>query len=319
MTIKLLNMKRKTLTLVCLCLAIVSCKVEDFKDASSYQRVEFNVPDIPFYLDDEPDTKSAINLSTSPLSFMWEVNDTVGIFPNQGSQVFFSMAKGVGTNSASFDGGGWALKESSSYYSYFPLVGRFYLDPRFVPVSFNGQKQYNASNPIKSARFYLASKGDSNDDGALTFNYNILNVILNVNCTLPAGVYTNLTLSVENNLFTTEGYFNLLAQTPAIVGIKKSSSISLALDNLSLSADGVLPLYFMLAPVNLNGVTITVTVTESTGRKYVCTKAPSREYLAGKRYGLNCTSFTEYQAEYPEGVGSSDVDLGNDDEVITIK
>lgn len=317
--IKLINMKRKTLTLICLCLAVFSCKVEDFKAVSSYQRVEFNVPDIPFYPDDELDTKSAINLNTSPLGFMWEVNDTVGIFPNEGSQVFFSMAKGVGINSASFDGGGWALKESSSYYSYFPLVGRFYLDPRFVPVSFEGQKQSNASNPIKGARFYLASKGVSNDAGALSFNYNILNVILNVNCSLPAGVYTNLTLSVENKLFTTEGYFNLFAQTPAIVSAKKSSSISLALDNLSLSTDGVLPLYIMLAPVDLNGVTITVTVTESTGRKYVCTKVPSREYLAGIRYGLTCNSFTEYQAEYPDGVGSSDVDLGADDEVITIK
>ena len=74
----------------------------------------------------------------------------------------------------------------------------------------------------------------------------------------------------------------------------------------------------MLAPVDLNGVTITVTVTESTGRKYVCEKTPSRPYLAGKRYGLTCSSFTEYAANYPEGVDSSDKDLGSDDEVITI-
>ena len=75
----------------------------------------------------------------------------------------------------------------------------------------------------------------------------------------------------------------------------------------------------MLAPVNLNGVTITVTVTESTGRKYVCEKVPSRAYLAGSRYGLTCNAMTEYAAEYPEGIGSYETDLGNDDEIIIIK
>lgn len=311
-------MKKLSLLLfAAILLALSSCKVDELGIDSSYKTVEFCVPDIPYYLEDEPLTKSA--LRTSPIGFIWEETDTVGIFPNQGSQVFFSMENGVGTNTASFDGGGWALKESSSYYSYFPLVGEFYLDPTSIPVSFKDQKQYNATSPISSARFYLAAAGISNGVGGLTFNFNILNVILNVNCTLPAGVYTSLTLSTENELFTEEGRYNLFAPTPAIVSTKKTSSISLALDNISLTEETVLPLYIMLAPVNLNGVTITVTVTESTGRTYVCEKTPSKAYSAGSRYGLTCNNFTEYEAEYPDGVGSSNTPLGPDDEVITIK
>ena len=297
--------------------ALFSCDVEHLDSSTSYRKIEFIVPDIPFYEDDCPLTKAA--LKTSPIGFLWEETDTVGIFPNQGSQVFFSMENGVGTNTASFDGGGWALKESSSYYSYFPLLGRFYLDPKYIPVSFEGQTQSNITSPINSCRFFLAASGVTNGAGSLTFNYNILNVILNVNCTLPAGVYTKLTLTTEGNLFTSEGYFNLFSSTPAIISTKKVSSISLELDNISISEETVLPLYIMLAPVNLNGVRITVTVTESTGRSYVCEKVPSKAYSAGARYGLTCNSFTEYAAEYPEGVGSSDTSLGSDDEVITIK
>lgn len=297
--------------------ALFSCDVEHLDSSTSYRKIEFIVPDIPFYEDDCPLTKAA--LKTSPIGFLWEETDTVGIFPNQGSQVFFSMENGVGTNTASFDGGGWALKESSSYYSYFPLLGRFYLDPKYIPVSFEGQTQSNITSPINSCRFFLAASGVTNGAGSLTFNYNILNVILNVNCTLPAGVYTKLTLTTEGNLFTSEGYFNLFSSTPAIVSTKKVSSISLELDNISISEETVLPLYIMLAPVNLNGVRITVTVTESTGRSYVCEKVPSKAYSAGARYGLTCNNFTEYDAEYPEGVGSSDTSLGSDDEVITIK
>lgn len=307
-----------SLVLILATVAISSCKekIEDTVTTASYKTIEFKVPDIPYFPDEEPSTKAA--LKTDPISFAWEVNDTVGIFPNQGSQVFFSMENGVGSNSASFDGGGWALKESSSYYSYFPLVGKFYLNPKSIPVSFEGQKQVSTTSPIGSTRFYLAASGVSNGSGGLTFSYNILNAILNVNCTLPAGVYTKLTLTTENDLFITEGRYNLFASNPAIVNTKKSSTISLDLEDLSLSGESVLPLYIMLAPVDLNGVTITVTVTESTGRKYVCEKTPSRPYLAGKRYGLTCNSFTEYAADYPEGVDSSDQDLGDDDEVITI-
>ncbi len=312
-------MKRSLLLVLLLAtVAISSCKekIEDAITAASYKSIEFIVPDIPYYPDDAPSSKAA--LKTDPIGFQWEANDTVGIFPNQGSQVFFSMENGVGSNSASFDGGGWALKESSSYYSYFPLVGKFYLNPKSIPVSFEGQKQVSTTSPIGSTRFYLAASGVSNGSGGLTFSYNILNAILNVNCTLPAGVYTKLTLTTENDLFITEGRYNLFASNPAIVNTKKSSTISLDLEDLSLTEETVLPLYIMLAPVDLNGVTITVTVTESTGRKYVCEKTPSRPYLAGKRYGLTCNSFTEYAADYPEGVDSSDQDLGDDDEVITI-
>ena len=309
-------MRIRSLMSVAIILMVVSCSVDNFKVGSLYETIEFNVPDIPFYPDEETFTRSA--LKTSPLSFMWELTDTVGIFPNEGSQVYFSMANGVGTNTASFDGGGWALKESSSYYSYFPLLGQFYLNPKSIPVSFTGQKQYDVSSPVSGARFYLASKGTSDAAGTLKFDYSILNVILNVNCTLPAGVYTNMTLTTEDESFATDGYFNLFATTPAIVSTKKTSSISLALDNLSLSEETVLPLYIMLAPVNLNGVTITVTVTESTGRKYVQEKVPSKAYIAGNRYGLTCSAMTEYAAEYLEGVDSSDTDLGNDNEKVTI-
>ena len=310
-------MKKNTLLLfVAAVFTFSACNVEQLDSSSSFNRIEFKVPDIPFYQDDDPATKAA--LRTSPLGFLWEAIDTVGIFPNQGGQVFFSMENGVGSNTASFDGGGWALKASSTYFSYYPLVGQFYLDPRFIPVSFEGQKQSNVSDPISRVHFYLSATGVSNGTGALTFNYSILNTILNVNCTLPAGVYTGLTLTTEGNLFTTEGYFNLFSANPSIVSTKKESSISLALDNISLSQETVLPLYIMLAPVDLNGVKITVTVIESTGRRYVCEKTPSKAYLAGARYGLTCNSFTEYAADYPDGVGSSLTNLGSDDEVIII-
>lgn len=309
-------MKKFLLLVFMATIAILSsCTLDNFHLEESYQSIRFVVPDIPFYPDEEA-VKSA--LLTNPVSFVWEETDTVGIFPNTGSQVFFSMKNGVGTNAASFDGGGWALKQSASYYSYFPLVGQFYLNPRFIPVSFEGQVQYGSVSPIESARFFLASKGITNEIGNLVFNYSILNVILNVNCTLPAGVYTNMTLSTENAYFTTQGFVNLFATTPAIVSTQRSSTISLALDNISLSGETILPLYIMLAPVDLNGIVVTVTVIESTGRHYVCEKIPSRAYVAGARYGLTCNNFTEYAADYPEGVDTSDTDMGNDNELITI-
>lgn len=311
------DMKRFVLFLSLSFILVSSCKKGIDKQPQIVNAVEFVVPEIPFVQDSLLETKSALN--TNPISFAWELQDTVGIFPDKGSQVFFSMAEGAGSNTATFDGGGWSLKEASKYYSYYPLVGKFYLNPRSIPVSFDNQVQSNYEGAINSARFLLAATGISNESGSLIFNYSILNTILNVNCTLPAGVYTEMTLETENISFTLDGRYNLFADSPAIVATRKASSISLILEDISLNSKKVLPLYIMLAPVDLAGVQITVTVTESTGRKYVCTKVPSRAYSAGTRYGLTCSSFTEYAADYPDGVGSSEDDMGPDDVVITIK
>ena len=84
-------------------------------EQGEYQSVTMVIPQISFD-DEEPMTK--INLDLGSMKYLWAEKDSVGIFPDLGSQIYFSMAEGVGQSVATFDGGGWALMSGSSYYSY---------------------------------------------------------------------------------------------------------------------------------------------------------------------------------------------------------
>ena len=256
------------------------------------EKIVFDV--LPIKDGDDPGTRASAVPNGSTVNFAWEETDTVGIFPDKGSQAFFSMESGAGTSSASFDGGGWALKQGTSYISYYPLVGEFYLDRTKIPVSFVGQKQIGTSSPFHGARYYLATEPTSSENGVLRFSYSTLNTIINVNATLPAGTYTKASLTVSEPLFVEEGTYSLDEQT--IVGKTYSNVLKIDLEDVTLTTQGVLPIYIMSAPVDLKNKEVTVMVISSDGKKYECVKTPSKAYEAGTRYGLTCDNMEQSNA-----------------------
>jgi hypothetical protein len=250
------------------------------------ERVIFDV--LPLKDIDEPETKASAVPSADGriVSFQWEVTDTVGIFPDTGSQIYFTMEDGVGSSSAVFTGGGWALKNNSTYVSYYPFVADFYLKSNKIPLSFTGQKQVGTTAPFVGARYYLASDATSSDNGVLSFTYNTLNTIINVKATLPAGTYVKATLTLDDPLFVEEGTYDLASKT--ITGTKYSRTLEIDLEDFTLTEQSQVPIYIMSAPVDMANKVVTVKIYRSDGKKYRCLKTPPSPYQAGVRYGLVC-------------------------------
>jgi len=273
-----------SLLALCSCSGLESSIPDVFpEDTAAY--VIFEAPVITLGgMDGE--TKASLRPTDGNMDFAWEKTDTVGIYPDKGSQVFFSMENGDGTNTAVFDGGGWSLRKSSKYYSYFPFVGDIYLDSEEVPVSFLGQEQTGLTT-FNNSTVYLASEGMSSADGALHFNFEMVNTVIRVDATLPAGTYTRATLSVDEPLFVSNGTYNLA--TKEISGKEFSKTLSIDLLNCTLSERSVLSVFFASAPVDLRGKRVLVRFYSDEGKAYGCTKNPSYEYVAGAWFGLNCT------------------------------
>lgn len=256
---------------------------EPFDDVEITE-IYFNVPPI---IDEDIQTKaSAVPQPNNSVDFAWEATDKIGIFPDQGSQIYFVPEDGVGTNHASFTGGGWALKPNSTYVSYYPFVADYYLDRNAIPVSFAGQKQTGIEGPFDGARYVLATSPVQSQNGRLTFVYNTLNTIINVLATLPAGTYTNASLNIAEPLFVEEGTFSLDDQE--IVGASFSKTLAIELEDFTLTENAEVPIYFLAAPVDLTGKEITVIITKDDGTRYKCVKTPSAPYNAGRRRGLTC-------------------------------
>ena len=202
--------------------------VNSLCDGDLVEKVIFEV--LPIKDGDNPETKASAVPDGGTVSFAWEENDMIGIYPNKGSQIYFTIEDGAGSSSASFDGGGWALKQNASYVSYYPFVADYFLDRTKIPVSFAGQKQVGIESPFNGARYFLATEATSSENGVLRFSYKTLNTIINVNATLPAGIYTKMSLTIEEPLFVEEGTYSL--DDRVIVGTKFTNTLEIELEDV---------------------------------------------------------------------------------------
>lgn len=232
-------------------------------------------------------------------NFFWEASDTVGIYPNTGSQIFFAMTDGAGSSTAIFDGGGWAFKSGSTYYSYLPFIPDFYLDRKHIPVSFSGQRQ-DGQGGISGVRHigkydYMYADPATVKDGAISFSYHHLVTFIYCRVTLGPGTYKQLTITAPNEIFTTEGYFNLTDKKPEIIALKTSKELSIVLDNLSLKEETTFDINLVSAPVDLSGKKIVVSVLNENKEQFDCEKNITKVYTVGYQFGLACSSWTKVQ------------------------
>ena len=105
--------------------AMVACSEKEISNESQNSTnngllQELSITGKDFKFDGE--TRSSVNIGESGASFTWDEDDVIGIFPDKGDQVSFAMDEGAGTQTATFSGGGWALKSSSTYAAYYPHV-----------------------------------------------------------------------------------------------------------------------------------------------------------------------------------------------------
>ena len=268
----------------------------DFKDKTVFdegelvERVIFKAPIIRS-LGEDDETRASLNQEgEGSILFAWESTDIVGIYPNMGTQVAFEMTNGAGTNVASFDGGGWALRKGYTYSCYFPLVDEMFLDRNAIPVSFANQVQNGVSN-YNGVNFYLASEGTSSSSGSLQFSFQMLNTVIRIKAIgLPAGTYTKMSISTDEPLFVQEGTFGI--EDMSITGKTYSNTLEIALNNFTITepstkANPVL-IYLTSAPVDLSGKEVTVRVISDDDKVFMCEKTPSKVYEAGAWGGLRC-------------------------------
>lgn len=273
--------------------AICACTAETdigLVDESRPAKLIFEVS--PFNAVDENDVTTKTHVTPvnnySSYRFSWSVNDTVGIFPSGGSQIYFLVDSDGEASSASFDGGAWMPKEGYSFYAYFPFIGDYYLNATQVPVSFTGQKQIGNNNSDHFQQYdYMYTPVTTYDQGSNAFRFSFKHLITCVLpwVELPAGHYTGLDLSIDEPLFVTKGNYNLTADNPAITGKEYSNAFHVDLD-ISFTQTETLIAYVPLAPLNISGKTLTITITDEAGKQYTYTYKPSKAYAASNVYRL---------------------------------
>ena len=283
---------KKINLLQCLCYAsmalMVSCTSEELvQENEEAKGIVMTVQDFQY----ESDSRTSIEMSAQGGQFTWSDNDTVGIFSNieGGRQVDFPMAKGAGTNQAYFNGGGWALKSNTQYSAYYPLNGQFYLDKTQIPLVFKGQEQSGNDSSAHLGQFdYLAAVATTPQNGNVNFNFQHLGCLVRLNFTMPQdGELTQVVLSSKEAIFARTGTVDLTANPLAITPGNMAGTLAVQVKNLTAKANDDVKIYLMMAPVDLTGKTVNVSLTIG-GKSVMCDGTLSQKNLmAGKAYRLS--------------------------------
>ena len=138
-----------------------------------------------------------------------------------------------------------------------------------------------------------------------------MSALLIVKATLPAGTYTKLAITAPSSAFTTKGYYSLISSTPSIIATEHSNQIVIDLEGITLTESTMVKVYIMLAPVELQGVEVTVSVLNDQKTEYQQKKTPSLNYEAGNQYGFNCAALTAV----PQSMGLIIDDWGDRGEI----
>ena len=246
----------------------------------------------------ETQSRTSFDITDEGAKFTWSEKDTVGIFPDQGSQVYFSMAAGSGTNTASFDGGGWALKSSSTYTAYYPFKGDIYLDKTAIPLSYEGQKQVgNNSTAHLGAYDYMAAVASTPENGNVNFNFKHLGALVQISAIMPKPInIKTISININSEKIIVNGSFDLTTDELIINPITKNKQIELQVENIELNENNLdLTTYIMLPPCNLSNEDMVIKITGENNESYYCT-VTGKSFEEGKAYKLVCNDIIDHQA-----------------------
>lgn len=242
------------------CAAFFDSCSSDISESGGFVDLIFTASDFRY----APSSRTNLTISNDGAEFSWSVNDTVGIFPDEGAQAYFSMAAGAGTKTASFDGGGWSLKPAFTYAAYYPLRGEFYLDKRAIPLDYTGQTQMgNGSTAHLGAYDYMSAVAKTPENGRVTFDFQHLGALVQLNLPLSnACSLTSVVLRSDDTSFVTKGSLDLTSSSLTVTSLEKSHEYTVSLKDMSFTkANQTATVYFMLSPVDLSGKNVNVTVT----------------------------------------------------------
>ena len=276
--------------------ALVACSedaiVENIDGNGILQRVSITGKDFQF--DDA--TRSSVSITENSASLLWDEDDVIGIFPNEGDQVSFAMSQGAGTQTATFSGGGWALKSSATYAAYYPHVYEN-RDMTKIPVSYVGQTQNGNNNTDHIGAYdFMAASVATPSNGAVAFDMQHLGCLvqLTVNVAEPSKLI-RVTLVADVD-FVQTGTIDLSAETPAINAKSSSKSLRIGLSNIvTTKAFEEVTIYFMMAPIDLTNKTLKAVI-EKDNYYYQEIELTGKKFEAGKAYRLAANMVSEEES-----------------------
>jgi len=271
-------------------LALAGCSQEDITtdltsgdETAAKEGITMTVKDF----ETDRATRTALTLDeTTGLKFTWAESDLVGVFGSQDDQqVKLTIKSGADSNEATFTSSDFQLSPSSTYRAYFPMTDANTASSSNITLDYTGQKQTaNASTAHLGAYdFLMSDKVTPTATNTAAFNFSHLGAAVRLRITLKnvpeingleyttTVPWAKVTLSTTDGskLFITKGTLNLFGDKE-FKAAEMASSVELWLggDIESGTDEHTIDLWLMLAPTDLSGKTINVSMHADFGETY---------------------------------------------------
>lgn len=236
----------------------------------------------------EEETRTSAVITPEGLQFSWCDNDTISIFPDQGSQVWFvANASDNAVTTATFDGGAWKLKKNHFFCAFYP----FDYSNRYascIKTDYSGQYQHgnnNINDACQKDYIYAPMTLATND--TTVFDFHHLGAFLLLELTMPeAGTYTSVSLFSPKPIFPIKQEIDLSGPEPIVHDKQLGTSISVSLQDMKTLANGEkLTVALFLPPMDLTDTPIYLKAKNAKGKQFISQETiPFSEIKRGKAY-----------------------------------
>lgn len=205
--------------------------------------------------------ETRVSISQNLNAFTWDNEDKIGMYyQDDMSKVSakFTVLSG-GSSSGVFTNSAFSLKPNTTYYAFYPYNGQAMVNS--YPVDFTGQIQTeNGDTKHIGKRNYMSARVTTDAQGAAKIAFENLAAVVQV--VLPiskAGTYTSVTLSSDTDDFIVRGTMDM--RTGTITPTEKSGEMKLTFEEgIALNEGELLTANFLVAPTDLSGKQLTVTL-----------------------------------------------------------
>ncbi len=245
--------------------------------------IRVTLPQSPFEA-----TRMSHAVDASGINAAWQLGDTLGIYPIGGDQVAFPISDGVGTNTAKFDGGSWALRSTYNYAAYYPFSrNNVYVRETVLIFDYSGQKQDGdgTMEHLSAYDFLAAGATTPDENGSVDLTLNHLGCFVRMQLTIPeANTLKTVRVASNNVPFVVKGTADLSSATPVLTPVTTSTYTEIKLENVTVEADETVTIYMMMAPVDMSSSILTFTVAGNGGVSYSQTLSAGKNMEAGNAY-----------------------------------
>lgn len=294
MAIKIFYMRYITLISVA-ALMLSACNVQNVTDLGVLNHVTIGVA--PMSIVDLPvGTKADLQFTQSGVDFRWDEDDVVGMFPDKGAQAYFEMNGFTGGATASFDGGGWALKGASKYAIYYPY-SYDHRERTHIPMHYEGQRQIGKGDYSHLRKFiHLATGAQRPMGGACDYNMKRAEAVVWFRLKLPrAAVYEQLSIKLaDGTKVVASTRLDISGEQYEITPDMVVNKFVVTLENIKTDRpDEVVDFYVMLPPQNFKDKKMIISIDTVDGESCQA-MIDGKDMLHNNAYYYEATLTTEF-------------------------